>query len=210
VRRIEPSELTCVATHPFCQTSHPQSFKFHSCRMGRFYFRAAVTLMAFTMFATYSFLRLSAKNYPGGEAMAHLHYLEGKNVTRGLRPYVHIDVAAAQQGVSRFLEMPPLWRYSKREGPHDMMAYTHLISENATVPGFTPIIRIMGINYAAMMDAARGTRRPDLDVVKMRVFKRTDLDVPPPRDARSSDDGRREGKSLVGGRELQEPGSDEL
>ncbi|KAJ1473675.1 hypothetical protein T484DRAFT_1835244 [Baffinella frigidus] len=76
---------------------------------------------------------------------------------------VHIDGAAAQQGVSRFLEMPPHWRYSKKEGQHDMLAYTHLVSENATVPGFTAVIGISGVDFTALLDVARGARRSPLN-----------------------------------------------
>lgn len=83
--------------------------------------------------ATCFFLYISHHNYPGGVAIMNIH--NAKLSSQDIR--LHIDVASAQTGVSRFTQMYPNWQYSKEEeltpAGEKMMTFTHLLIGNQTV-----------------------------------------------------------------------------
>nr|CAG4641628.1 EOG090X04MD [Eurycercus lamellatus] len=74
-------------------------------------------------------LTVSRTNYPGGQALSLLHQLEPSEANAT----VHIDVFAAQTGVSRFGQLHDHWKYNKTEnlkaGCPELRMFTHLIVE---------------------------------------------------------------------------------
>jgi len=91
----------------------------------------------FTLLASFlisrEFLYVSSLNYPGGKALNKLHQIT--NVS-DFNPFVFIDVAAAQTGISLYNEREFPWKYSKAENLTDYSDFTHIITANTTVKGF--------------------------------------------------------------------------
>jgi alpha-1,6-mannosyltransferase len=132
------------------------------------WFIAGACVVAVSLIGSGGFAYVSYSNYPGGEAFKQLHQLyctckQVHNIEYDTNSFflfffplwltacedhvnVHIDVAAAQTGVSRFGEQCPSWVYSKEENLTDWSQFTHLISEYKTVPGFSLISRIEGFS----------------------------------------------------------------
>ena len=79
-----------------------------------------VSALCLSLGLTGAFTLASRANYPGADALTALHELHEaaqSRVSGRPRPvHVHIGVDAAISGVSRFLERPPPWKYSKTEG----------------------------------------------------------------------------------------------
>ena len=97
------------------------------------------------------FASAAYRNYPGGEAFAAMHAAEARGerfASREKPTRVHVDVAAAQTGASRFGEsaFPDAFVYSKREGisPEtfqtlpDPVAFDVLITGEPFVQGYEP------------------------------------------------------------------------
>ncbi|XP_052282957.1 dol-P-Man:Man(7)GlcNAc(2)-PP-Dol alpha-1,6-mannosyltransferase-like [Dreissena polymorpha] len=87
----------------------------------------AVLHIAGNITTTSVFMYTSHSNYPGGVALARLHELEPS----ASDVHVHIDVAAAQSGITRFGQLHDHWIYNKTEdltpGGSEMQSFTHLI-----------------------------------------------------------------------------------
>ncbi|KAI9027997.1 Alg9-like mannosyltransferase family-domain-containing protein [Hyaloraphidium curvatum] len=103
--------------------------------IGRLLFLGSLAMLALNALATMFQANVSSYNYPGGAAMAKLHELEAD---RGSPVYVHIDSFSAMNGITRFLEMRPDWKYSKFEGYQSKMdfykaGYTHLITSEPQI-----------------------------------------------------------------------------
>ena len=124
------------------------------------------------------FAAASVGNYPGAEALLALHELHGASRPRGSgraqRPiHVHVGVAAAISGVSRFLEQPPPWKYSKTENlqPSDYRAngYAYaLVDATEELPGFSTLKQVHG--FAGIQRSSPYFRyEPKIKIVKRQA-----------------------------------------
>eukprot|EP00189_Rhodosorus_marinus_P009456 CAMPEP_0184738304 /NCGR_PEP_ID=MMETSP0315-20130426/988_1 /TAXON_ID=101924 /ORGANISM="Rhodosorus marinus, Strain UTEX LB 2760" /LENGTH=484 /DNA_ID=CAMNT_0027205959 /DNA_START=27 /DNA_END=1481 /DNA_ORIENTATION=+ len=103
-------------------------------------------LLASLLVTTFA-LHASRLNYPGGHALRTMHELEARaervNVLGSDKAhrFVHIDVNAAMTGVSRFLEDPAAWTYSKEEDhtTFNWTDFSHLVTARPYVEGFNRI-----------------------------------------------------------------------
>jgi alpha-1,6-mannosyltransferase len=111
-----------------------------------------------TALSTVAFSHVSSLNYPGGVAFARAHRLLLQSRANDSIA-LHIDVAAAQTGVSRFGERRDwgTWTYSKDERrPLDTSPFTHLLGERADVDGFRVIQSTAGFDGLERPTAANG------------------------------------------------------
>ncbi|EYC06092.1 hypothetical protein Y032_0078g1187 [Ancylostoma ceylanicum] len=61
------------------------------------------------LLCTSAFLYAGARNYPGGDAIAHLQWTQRVDAQKPIS--VYIDNACAQTGVSRFMQLYDAWEY---------------------------------------------------------------------------------------------------
>ena len=130
----------------------------------------AAAALAATAATTGLSLAAASRNYSGGVALERLHALVRReerisnNFTQQRR--VHIDVAAAQQGITRFGERSSSasssWSYSKDEAlkPEELFGagFTHLVSERSGVPGFDVIEAVEGFSGLRLVVGAEVSR----------------------------------------------------
>jgi len=117
----------------------------------------AGALVLATALSTAAFSHVSSLNYAGGVGFARAHELLRARADEPL--VLHIDVAAAQTGVSRFGERRDwgAWRYSKDERrPLDTAPFTHLLGERADVAGFRVVQATTGFDALERPSAANG------------------------------------------------------
>ena len=88
---------------------------------------------------------------------------------------VHVGVAAAMTGVSRFLQRPSPWSYSKDESlasPEDFQRFTYLLAaaEDAPVAGFESFLVAHGFSRVQLWPPALLTE-PKVRVLKRKVVR---------------------------------------
>ena len=117
-------------------------------------------------------------NYPGGEALERLHgHRDALRLSARQRGgvKVHVGVAAAMTGVSRFLQRPSPWSYSKDESlasPEDFQRFTYLLTaaEDAPVAGFESFLVAHGFSRVQLWPPALLTE-PKVRVLKRKVVR---------------------------------------
>ncbi|KAJ3442150.1 dol-p-man [Anaeramoeba flamelloides] len=122
-KNIKNIKKTTNKTDPKIETKSPKKFFSYFVL-----FIGYCSLFAGIMI-TLSFLFASINNYPGGKALLEMNsYLNDQKLS--FKPFLHIDVYAAETGVSRFLEIPNI-AYSKKENLkiNQLLRYSHLITE---------------------------------------------------------------------------------
>ncbi|VDN19694.1 unnamed protein product [Cylicostephanus goldi] len=88
------------------------------------YYGCCLHLIA-NLLATAAFLYAGARNYPGGDAIAHLQWTQRMDANKPMS--VYIDNACAQTGVSRFMQLYGAWEYTENLRPKDLERFDFLM-----------------------------------------------------------------------------------
>ena len=159
----------------------------------------AAAALAATAATTGLSLAAASRNYPGGVGLERLHALvddERIGTPAPQRRRVHIDVAAAQQGITRFGERSsspsssaassPSWSYSKDEEvkPEELFGagFTHLVSELGSVPGFDLMEAVEGFSGLRLVvgdEVSRPSPTALLRALRERSIPRLELATEP-------------------------------
>uniref|UniRef100_A0A5S6R0U4 Mannosyltransferase n=1 Tax=Trichuris muris TaxID=70415 RepID=A0A5S6R0U4_TRIMR len=125
------------------------------------------------MMLAFCFLRAAIANYPGGEALVTLHTaLRGEGLY-GKPLRIHIDSYCAENGITRFLQVNPLWEYNKSESftlPEQKMEFDYLlVGDNDDVKEVTKNYvathrTLFFFHSFAGVDVEKSTRFPFLTV----------------------------------------------
>jgi alpha-1,6-mannosyltransferase len=105
----------------------------------RLVFLASIAILLASIFASIGIGYISSMNYPGAMAINALHKSVDKSqATTTDKISVHLDVAACQTGISRFLESHPRVSYSKAENINNFERFTHRITEKLSNYHYDP------------------------------------------------------------------------
>ncbi|KHJ75049.1 hypothetical protein OESDEN_25335, partial [Oesophagostomum dentatum] len=93
----------------------------------RFLYIGCCLHLVANLLATAAFLYAGARNYPGGDGIAHLQWTQRVDAEKPIS--VYIDNACAQTGVSRFMQLYDAWEYNKTENlaPDDLQRFDFLM-----------------------------------------------------------------------------------
>eukprot|EP01117_Protostelium_nocturnum_P005230 TRINITY_DN1902_c0_g1_i2.p1 TRINITY_DN1902_c0_g1~~TRINITY_DN1902_c0_g1_i2.p1 ORF type:complete len:489 (+),score=42.80 TRINITY_DN1902_c0_g1_i2:213-1679(+) len=126
---------------------HNLNINRHKGRLNKTLFSAGTIALLLSFIYSIMLLIVSSWNYPGGFALQKLHSLESNSYgNRSI--HVHVDVAAAMSGVSKFGEMRTgnQWKYSKEEdlGVKELVQFDYLLSESQNIDNFENIHSELG------------------------------------------------------------------
>jgi alpha-1,6-mannosyltransferase len=134
-------------------------------------YAGGIGALVLSLAASLAFVEVSRRNYPGGLALDALtHHVQKEQQGRIAEIRVHVDVASAMTGVSKFAE-----REAQTRTPHVAWTFSkagyeeqHLIRSDGNMSGFTHLLsEIPSVRGFHMLKAIPGN--PRLDLKRLRV-----------------------------------------